>query len=183
MFKKYRKVILLFSYIFKPLPNFFLKILWDSSGNYSGNLSVALRYCVLKNLAKECGGNVYIGKYVTIKNFEKLIIGENVSIHDFSYIEAKGGLTIGDNVSIAHNSSILTSSHTWDNTGLPIKYNVVTSSPVIIHEDVWIGCGVRILNGVTINSRSVVAAGSIVNKNIEANSLVAGVPIKKIKDI
>lgn len=183
MFKKYRKIVLMFSYVFKPLPKFFLRILWDLSGNHSGKLSVALRYCILKNLAKECGDNVYIGKYVIIKNFEKLVIGENVSIHDFSYIEAKGGLTIGDNVSIAHNSSVLTTSHTWDNLKIPIKYNKVTSSPVRIHEDVWIGCGVRILNGVTINRRSVVAAGSIVNKSIEENSLVAGVPIKKIKDI
>ncbi|MBT2581231.1 acyltransferase [Planococcus sp. ISL-109] len=183
MYKKYKTGLLIFSKIIGILPKKLLLFFWDISSVFSGSINIALRYCLIKSLANSCGENVYIGKFVTIKNFEHLNLGDNISIHDFSYIEAKGGLTINNNVSIAHNASILTSSHNWNDITLPIKYNEVTFNPVLINEDVWIGCGVRVLNGTTIGSRSIIAAGSIVNKDVDANTIVAGVPIKKIKEI
>lgn len=56
-------------------------------------------------------------------------------------------------------------------------------APVEIENDVWIGCGVRIMAGVTIHKRSIVAAGAVVTKDIDSGSLVGGVPAKMIKEI
>ena len=66
---------------------------------------------------------------------------------------------------------------------MPIKYNPSVCSPIVVNDDVWIGCGCRILAGVEIGDRVVIAAGAVVNKNVERNSLYAGVPAKKIKSI
>ena len=126
---------------------------------------------------------VYVGSFVTLKNFDKISIGSNVSIHDSCYIDGLGGCFIGNNVSIAHQSSILTFNHTWSDINLPIKYNPVLMSTVFIADDVWIGCGVRIMPGVSIGTRSVVAAGAVVVYDVPSNCLVGGVPAKVIKKL
>ena len=92
-------------------------------------------------------------------------------------------LLLGNDISIAHNTSILSSNHTWNDTNIAIKYNKEIFSKVTIKNDVWIGCGVRILAGVTINTRSIVAAGAVVNKTFDEKSLIGGVPAKLIKNI
>jgi acetyltransferase-like isoleucine patch superfamily enzyme len=142
-----------------------------------------MRYIILKSLVKECGDNVRTGKNVTILHPENLILGKNISIHSNCYIDAAGGICIGNNVSIAHNSSILSSGHTWDNREVPIKYNEIKLSPSIIKDDVWIGCGCRILGGVEISSRVIIAAGAVVNKNCEPDALYGGIPARLIKKI
>lgn len=142
-----------------------------------------IRYVVFHELVKECGENVLIKKSVYLYDVREMICGNNVSIHEMCYISAVGGLTIGNNVSIAHGSSILTTNHAWDDKTKPIKYNNVTMSPVVISDDVWIGCGVRVLAGVHIGTRSVVAAGAVVAKDVESNTLVGGCPAKVIKRI
>ena len=129
------------------------------------------------------GKNIYVGKNVTIKNFESLILGSNISIHANCYIDASGGVNIGDNVSIAHNSSIISFEHTWENLEVPIKYNPTILKEVVIFKDVWIGCGVRVLAGVKINTRTIVAAGSVVKGLLDEKSIYAGVPAKKIRNI
>lgn len=86
------------------------------------------------------------------------------------YFECSGGLMIGNNVSIAHSSSILTSTHTYSDFNLPIKYNEILKT-VVIHDDVWIGCGVRILCGVHIDTRCIIGANSLVNKSVDSFSI------------
>ena len=99
------------------------------------------------------------------------------------YIDGYGGLTIGNNVSIAHATSVLTTNHTWADTSIPIKYNPETLGPVVIEDDVWLGAGVRVLAGITIAKRAIVAAGAVVNKNVQSNCIVGGIPARVIKNI
>jgi len=148
-----------------------------------GLIGVAARNMLYTSSLKHSGSTLYVAKYVIIKNLEKISIGENVSLHEFCYIDGLGGIFIGDNVSIAHSSSILSTNHQWGDRSLPIKYNPVVSAPVTIANDVWIGCGVRILAGVTIGPRSVIAAGAVVSKSITGNAIYAGVPARKIRDL
>jgi acetyltransferase-like isoleucine patch superfamily enzyme len=90
---------------------------------------------------------------------------------------------LGNNISIAHNSSILSSTHNYHNIDIPIKYNEMTLLPTFIKDDVWIGCGCRILGGVTINTRSIIAAGAVINRDCDGSSIYGGVPGKKLKQI
>ena len=77
----------------------------------------------------------------------------------------------------------MSTNHTWLLTDVPIKYNPVSLEKVTISDGVWIGCGARILAGVTIGNRAVVAAGAVVNKNVDNCEIVGGVPAKHIKFI
>ena len=170
-----------------PLLNFFPKPMAKPLLSWfkytGGKMGMDVRYLCLKKLAKKCGTNIAIYPGCEFVNVEKLCLGSNISIHAMCYIEAFGGITIGDDVSIAHASSLVSFNHTWSDSNRPIKYNGSVGNPIIIDDDVWIGCGCRILAGVHISSRSIIAAGAVVNKNVEGNSVYAGVPAKKIKSI
>lgn len=151
--------------------------------NTNGKLGLLLRYVFLKNIGKKIGNNVSVQPGVYLFNLKNIHIGDNVSIHPMCYIDAAGGITIGDNVSIAHSSTLISTNHTWNNVDLPIKYNPEIFGEIIIEDDVWIGCGVRVLAGVSLGSRSVVAAGAVVNKSFGDYSLIGGVPAKLLKTI
>lgn len=151
--------------------------------NTNGALGLLFRYVLIRNIVKECGDNVSIHPNVYLYDIDKISIGNNVSIHSMCYIDGEGELFIGDNVSIAHNTSILTTNHDWTDRDIPIKYNKQIYSKVCINSDVWIGCGCRILPGVVIGTRSIIAAGAVVVKNVDSNSIVGGVPAKLVKKI
>ena len=89
-------------------------------------------------------------------------------------------VSIGDNVSLAGNVLILAHSK-------PLlvhkKYFKSYTAPVIIENNVWITVGVIILAGVRIGEGSVVAAGSVVTRDIPPNSLAAGIPAKVIRKL
>ena len=182
-FKKNNRLIGFFVKLFKLLPKSFLQFLWDCTANHSQIIFIGLRYFIPKSLIKNCGDNVKIGTNVQNLGWDKLFIGSNVSIHSNCYLDANGQITIGDNISIAHNSTILSTNHDWKDKTTPIKYNPVTYGKVTIFDDVWIGCGCRILAGVHIQNRAIIAAGAIVNKNVDSNVIVGGIPAKVIKEI
>ena len=183
LFQKTKIIVRFFSFPFYLLPRFLIVFLWDLTSKYSQLPFIAFRYLMLKRMCLQCGDNVRIGANVRIINWHCLTIGDNVSIHDNCYLDAGGGILIGDNVSIAHATSILSFEHTWGDNNLPIKYNPTKLLRVKICDDVWVGCGVRILGGVEIKSRSIVAAGAVLTKDFDSNVIVAGVPARVVKTI
>lgn len=144
-FNRFNKIInvlvVLFSLLGRRGNHFLLKFF----RNTNGTLGLLLRYIFVKNTAKSVGNNVSIQPGVFVSNLKNMEIGNNVSIHPMCYIDAAGGIKIGSNVSIAHATTLISTNHTWDNVDLPIKYNPETFAEIIIEDDVWIGCGVRIL--------------------------------------
>ncbi len=169
--------------LFKLLPGFIHSLLWSMTTNFSGPFSVLFRYLSFSARVGRFDKNSYIGTHVVLKNIEHMQVGENFSLHDFCYVDAVGGVTIGKNVSIAHGSSLISFNHGWNDVSLPIKYNPIIQAPIVIEDDVWIGCGVRIMPGVTIGGRSIIAAGSVVVKDVPGNTIVGGVPARVIKSI
>ena len=177
LFKKLDKI----SWLFYPICK--VNIYLDKINGVFANLQIVLRYYKFRLLFKSTGTNVSIHNKVIIKHPENINIGSNVSIHPLCYLDAEGNIEIGNNVSIAHNTTILSSNHTWQDPATPIKYNPKSYSDVIIEDDVWIGCGVRIMGGVRIRKRCVIAAGAVVTKECKSNALYAGVPARFIKAI
>jgi len=180
-FQRYESILLLLVKFFSVTPGLIKRIVWSFFDGYEGKVSVGVRYCLFASAAKSCGRNVFIGRGVVLKNIENLAIGDNVSIHAGCYVDAFGGVEIGDNVSIAHHSSIVSFEHTWEDPVIPIKYNKIRSTGIHIAADVWIGCGVRVLDGCVIGRRVVVAAGSVAKGDLEGFSLYGGVPVKRLK--
>lgn len=177
----------LFIYIDKIYPLFkwiyFIYALYLKLSKVLQLSSIIIRYFYIKHVIKKCGTNVSIHSNVKLLGLKNIQIGSNVSFHTMCYIDGTGGLTIGDNVSIAHNTTIMTTNHSWNDLNKPIKYNPLTYKSVRIENDVWIGAGVRIMAGVTIHKHCIIAAGAVVTKDCYENGIYAGVPAKRIKDI
>jgi len=183
VFRRFQKPLSLLSRACSYFPIFFTFFLIDATANFNGRLAAAFRYILLKHRFLSCGTNVYIGPNVRLKGIENIAIGTNVSIHDACYIDGTGGVIIGNDVSIAHQCSIVSFNHGWLDKSRPIKYNATTLSAIEIKNDVWLGCGVRVLAGVKIDCRVVIAAGAVVVNDVPANVLAAGVPARVLKSI
>lgn len=182
-FKKVKWLINTLVFINSLLPKGAIKFLLGMFRHTNGRLGLLIRYVLIKNLAKSCGDNVSVHPGVYLLNLYNIEFGYNVSIHPMCYIDGYGGLSIGNNVSIAHATSVLTTNHTWADVNIPIKYNPETLGPVVIADDVWLGAGVRVLAGVNISTRAIVAAGAVVNKDVASNCIVGGIPARVLKNI
>lgn len=182
IFAKYKSLINKVELSYSLLPKPVQGIVYRTCFNDRAKL--LLRYFNLRQQSNYIGTNVYIAENTIIKNTKLLNIGNNFSIHEFSYIDAIGGIDIGDNVSIAHNCSLVSFEHTWTEKKVPIKYNPTKNQSIKIGNDVWIGCGVRILSGAIIEDRVIVAAGSVVVKGtLKSGYIYGGIPAKKIKSL
>lgn len=112
----------------------------------------------------------------------KIQIGKRVKINPYCIIYGNGkGVSIGDDVLIAAQTIIIPANHNFDNINIPINKQKENSKGITIGDDVWIGAGCKILDGVKIGKGAIIAAGSVVNKNIPEFAIVGGVPAKVIK--
>lgn len=181
-FKKYRKAINLLCKYYSIYPKIILRRKLIKARKSTGVSGIIKRYCILKCIAKNIGDNVSIQPDVYIFNPENLSIGNNVSIHPMTYIEAYGGITIGNDVSIAHGVTLLSASHKYDNKNIPIKDQGISSEPLIIGDNVWIGAKATILCGKNIGNGSIIGANCVVTKNVNNDEIVGGVPNKVLKN-
>lgn len=129
-----------------------------------------------------------LGDYSVIESFAcinnavgDVIIGDHTRIGLHNTII--GPVTIGSHVNLAQGITVTALNHNFEDSDKRIDEQGVSTTPVIIEDDIWIGANAVILPGVTIGNHSVVAAGAIVTKNVPPHSLVAGVPAKIIKQI
>lgn len=146
-----------------------------------GLVGMGLRYCLLRGIGIAVGRNVSIREDVYLLSPTDLIFGDNVSIHPLCYIDATGGISIGDDVSIAHAVTIMSTSHTFQSLEEPIRDQDATSALTIIENDCWVGAQSVILAGVRVGAGSVVAANSVVTRDVPPHSVVAGSPAKVVK--
>ncbi|MDS0788085.1 acyltransferase [Proteus vulgaris] len=182
-FNKYKFIINIFCKLLCILPYKIKIFIYDISMPIPTIFGVGIRYILIKSLCKEVGDNVYIGRYVVIKNFKGITIGKNVSIHEFCYLDGLGCIEIKNDVSIAHNCSIISFEHSYLDNSISIKYNEIIKNNIIINSNVWIGCGCKILSGSHICERAIVGAGSVVKGMLYSNKIYAGVPVRIIKEL
>ena len=129
-----------------------------------------------------------LGDYSVIESFAcinnavgDVIIGDHTRIGLHNTII--GPVTIGSHVNLAQGITVTALNHNFEESDKRIDEQGVSTTPVVIEDDIWIGANAVILPGVTIGHHTVIAAGAVVTKNVPAHSLVAGVPANIIKQI
>ena len=148
---------------------------------FEGMWALALRRKLVGALCgcKPARQNIFAN--VFIEGFEGLTMGQDVSINRSSNLSCAGGVVLGDHVAIGHGTSIISTNHSFNDPTTPIKYQPISTAPVSIGDNVWIGAQVVILPGVSIAPGCVIAAGAVVSKSVEMpDMIVAGVPAKPI---
>lgn len=135
------------------------------------------------------GDRVSIGKYAIIRpgnlyggNIgDGLVVGNHSNIGPYSYVGCSGMITIGNNVMVSPRVSFYAENHVFDSAVQTIKDQGVKKGSIVVQDDCWIASNSVILAGVTIGKGSVIAAGSVVTKDVPPYSVVAGVPAQVIK--
>lgn len=132
--------------------------------------------------------NVTFQTYCSIFPREKnhhgrIKIGKGTNIGDFTIMDVCHDIVIGQEVAIGPNCTLYTHDHGYAEENKPAWKGPIKTSPIIIENGAWIGAGVIILPGVKIGEKAVIAAGSVVTKDVETRSLVGGIPAKLIKFI
>lgn len=124
----------------------------------------------------------FIARYAVVQSVGgKITLGKRVAIGDFCSIYGQGGLSIGDDTMVSSHVSIVPNQHTFQDLTRPISFQVCISKGVSIGCGVWIGIGATVLDGVSIGDGAIVGAGAVVTKNVDANSIVAGVPARLLR--
>lgn len=119
----------------------------------------------------EEGFNIY--RPHKISGLSKIKVGSNVHINSYAVIQGAGGLELGDNLHIGPNVTIYTTTHNYNGGALPYDHTVI-KKPVIIRDNVWIGACVTIVPGVEIGEGAIIAAGTIVVKDVPELAMLGG---------
>ena len=145
-----------------------------------GKLSKKIRYSLVKTIFKKCGKNVNVEQGAYFQNGFDIEIGDNSGIGINAQLP--NNVIIGNNVLMGPEVMIFSSAHLYSNKDILIReQGNDETQQVIIDDDVWIGARAIILGGIRINKGAVIGAGSVVTKDVEAYSVVAGVPAREIK--
>lgn len=167
----------------------FLFIFWLRLRGYGLNWSITLsggnNFFQSYKYAISIDKNTRIGKNTRISSGFKgrIKIGSNVLLDDGCFVMAQDKIVIGNNTWIAAYCFITDFNHIYKNNKKLIVEQGYDIKSVVIGENVWIGAHCIILPGVTIGDRVVVGAGSVVTKDIPANSIAVGNPARVIKRI
>lgn len=127
-----------------------------------GRHSVIESYCCINNAV----GDITIGHHTRIGIHNTII----------------GPVSIGSHVNLAQGIVVTALNHQFLDASKRIDQQGITTRPVVIGDDVWIGANAVVLPGVTVGSHSVVAAGAVVTKDVPPHTVVGGVPAKVIKN-
>ena len=130
-----------------------------------------LRVGYLRKLGMRAGEHVYLFGGTEVLAPQNLTIKGNCHIGRFCQIDARGGIALGRNVVIASHTLLITADHDPHSPDFSGRLG-----RIVIHDRAWLGSRVVVLKGVTIGEGAIVAAGSVVHKDVAPWSIVSGVP-------
>jgi acetyltransferase-like isoleucine patch superfamily enzyme len=143
-----------------------------------------------------CPGGVEIGARTLVMhgavlhvyNFRELPhagirIGCESLIGEYTVIRGQGGVTIGDRVYTSPSTQIVAVNHVFSDPRRPFVDQGITAEGIVIEDDVWLGSGSIVTDGVRIGRRAVIAAGAVVTRDVPPGTVVGGVPARVLRTI
>lgn len=135
------------------------------------------------------GGEIFIGENCRIckgaqllTNGDDIYIGDNCSVNPYTIIYGQGKTRIGNDVRIAAHCVIVSSNHIYSSKSTPIHEQGLSKKGIVIEDDIWIGAGCVILDGVNIKKGCIIGANSVVTKSTESYGVYVGSPAKLLKN-
>jgi acetyltransferase-like isoleucine patch superfamily enzyme len=110
-----------------------------------------------------------------------IVLGDDCSVNAYAVLYGHGGLTIGSDVRIAAHVVIIPANHVFQSKATPIRAQGETRLGISVGDDVWIGAGAIILDGVAVGKGSVIGAGAVVTCDVPPGAVVAGNPARPIR--
>jgi acetyltransferase-like isoleucine patch superfamily enzyme len=134
------------------------------------------------------GTLVMHGAVLHVYNFRQLPhagirLGRDSLVGEYCVIRGQGGVQIGDRVYLSPLVQIVAVDHVFDDRSRPFVEQGITARGITIEDDVWIGSGAVITDGVRIGRGAVVAAGAVVTKDVDAHTIVGGVPARVVGEV
>lgn len=158
---------------FKRLLWYFFNIIFIKSGLFP---FYGFKIFLLRLFGANIGKSVLVKPNVNIKYPWLLEIGDHVWIGENVWIDNLAYVKIGSNVCISQGAFLLTGNHDFRKR----TFDLITKE-IVIQDQVWIGAKAIVCPGVICEQASVLSAGSVANKNLEANFIYQGNPAIKIK--
>lgn len=149
---------------------------------------------IMKNTIVRTGNSFHFGNDVAIAtncaifsresgHEGRLEVGNGTHIGDNTIMDTSDNLILENEIAVGPNCVVYTHDHDYTKSDLPAWKGGVIKHPVIIKQGAWIASSVTVLPKVEIGERCVIAAGAVVTKSTDANSIYGGIPAKKIKEI
>lgn len=172
MLEPVKKVYRFIRWRFKPAVCFYL-----GNHHFMNYMPYRIRHWFLRRFCQVRIGrdsSIAMGCFVTGYH---IAIGDNTVVNRYTYLDGRVPLTIGNNVNISHYTLIQTLTHDPQNPDF-----VCLCKPVVIEDHVWIGARAIISPGVRVGEGAVIGAGSVVTRDVEPYTIVAGNPARFIKE-
>ncbi|RMF59384.1 MAG: hypothetical protein D6743_16430 [Calditrichaeota bacterium] len=205
---KYELIVTLFSWVPGALgillrSIFYPRILGSVGKGVAFGANVAIRHprkihigdnvviddnCVLdakgqSNKGIRIGNGVFIGRGTILSCHNgDIVLEDNVNISFNCVITSLSSVTVGANHLMAAYCYLVGGTHNSDRTDLPVLLQGRSSKGITIEENVWLGAGVTVLDGVRIGRDSILGAGAVVNKDVPEFAVAAGLPAKVLAD-
>ncbi|WP_188542724.1 sugar O-acetyltransferase [Rhodococcoides trifolii] len=141
----------------------------------------AERHDILERLLAEVGDDVSIRPPLRVDYGYNIRVGSRTFVNFGLVALDVTPITIGDDVQIGPNVQLLTPTHPLD--PMERREGWEAGAPITIGDNVWLGGGVIVCPGVSIGANSVIGAGSVVTRDVPANSVAVGNPARVIKTV
>ncbi len=126
-------------------------------------------------------GNLYDNVLFETVDDAAIRVGDRFRINRGCLISAHAGIEIGNDCLIGEYVSIRDNNHRFDDPDKPILDQGYRAEKIVLEDDVWVGRGSAILQGVTLGAGSIIAANSVVTKDVPAGEVWAGVPARFLR--
>ncbi|NIM94628.1 MAG: hypothetical protein GTO18_13085 [Anaerolineales bacterium] len=163
---------------------------WFQAATYwiPGRIGWIIRRLLYKPFFQRAGKGWHIAEYCSVQPPNRFQIGDKSVVSRYTIINAQGGVILKDGSGFGPFTQVISVNHTARNTKEPwgLQTRILEAAPIIVESNVWIGARCIILAGVRIGPNAVVAAGSVVTRDVKPFTMVGGVPaqvIRRLDDI
>lgn len=177
----YNRIIVKITFVLNSMRRLLVNLFWPNV--VIGKQTIIEPHVIMRS---QYGGNIVVGSDCYISAGAQLLthggnieIGNNCTINPYSIVYGQGGVKIGNYVRIASHCTIVPANHIFDNPDELIYLQGLSKKGIVIEDDVWLGTGVKVLDGVTIKKGCVKGQMQLLRTALKNMGFMLGFQQKK----